>query len=72
MADKQDLKDRLFEQLESIYPIINPMIRLESKPKWMEETWERVKQQYPSDEKIEGYIKICKGIADASGRRGSV
>lgn len=72
MADKQDLKDRLFEQLESIYPIINPMIRPESKPEWMEETWERVKEQYPSDEEIEGYIKICKGIADASGRRGSV
>lgn len=43
MADKQDLKDRLFEQLESIYSIITPMIRPESKPEWMEETWERVK-----------------------------
>lgn len=72
MADKQDLKNRLFEQLERVYPVINPMISPKSKPEWMEKTWERLRERYPSDDKIESYIKICKGIADASGRRDSV
>lgn len=67
MAAKQDLKNRLFEQLERIYIITNPMIRPESKLEWMKKTWERLRKRYPSDDKIERYIEICKQIADAPG-----